>query len=65
MIDDRYHLVSGYLNATIAIVKTENMQAETNPGFSVFKSEPAIKKMNITRRLVRMSIIVVRMNVFI
>ena len=65
MIDDRYHLECGYLNSTIAIVITENMQAETNPGFSVFKSEPAKKKMNITRRLVRMAIIVVRMNVLI
>jgi hypothetical protein len=65
MIDGRYHLVSGYLNATIAIAKTENTQAETKPGFSVFNSELAKKKMNIISRLVRMAIIVVRMNGFI
>jgi len=35
----RYHLVSGYLDATTAKVRIEYTQAATNQGFSVFRSE--------------------------
>jgi hypothetical protein len=61
----RYHLVSGYLNATKAKIRTENMHVVTKPGFSVFKNEYTTKKMTIKRTLVSIAISEIRINVFI
>jgi len=65
MITPRYHLVEGYLKVKSNVIKNENAQAETNPGFSVFKRELTIKKMNITKRLVRITISIEGMALFI